>query len=152
MLQDTFVTMWIRRSSITLVGQSTLPWLLTTSRYLSLNHARAAKRLRSDSIEVATELPSSAHGPAGVAQPLELRTELRAIRWSRRRLAYRGLCCERRGVLLRTRPHSPMTIRPEAIESPPTVQVTVLMTAMTRPESGSELEARQRVHSLSEAW
>ena len=77
-LQDTFVTMWIRRRSITLVGQSTLPWLLTTAKYLSLNRARAARRSRSDSVEVAAELPSLARGPAGAALLVELQTELQS--------------------------------------------------------------------------
>lgn len=77
-LQDTFVTMWARRGSISLVGQSTLPWLLTTARYLSLNRARAISRVRSDSLEVAAELPSSTRSPLAETMLLELRAELQA--------------------------------------------------------------------------
>lgn len=79
-LQDTFVTMWSRRRSIALVGESTLPWLLTTARYLALNRLRAIARRKSDSLDTANELPSAGRTPLGEAMLLELRGELeRAI-------------------------------------------------------------------------
>ena len=39
-MQDAFMTMWDKRASIELIGESTLPWLVTTARYLALNRRR----------------------------------------------------------------------------------------------------------------
>lgn len=43
---DTFMTMWSKRTSITIVGESTLPWLATTARFLALNRGRSEARRR----------------------------------------------------------------------------------------------------------
>lgn len=43
-VQDVFVTMWNKVSSIRIVDRSALPWLLTTSRYVCLNRRRALAR------------------------------------------------------------------------------------------------------------
>jgi RNA polymerase sigma factor (sigma-70 family) len=49
--QDAFVTLWRKRATLTIVGESALPWLLVTCRNLILNRRRAnqtAARRRSD--------------------------------------------------------------------------------------------------------
>jgi RNA polymerase sigma factor (sigma-70 family) len=55
-MQDTFLTLWNKRSTITLVGESTLPWLVTTARFLALNRHRATARIRSESLDDAAHL------------------------------------------------------------------------------------------------
>lgn len=77
-LQDAFVLMWSRRGSITLVGNSTLPWLVTTARYLALNRGRAIARRRTDSFAAVGELASVARSPLGEALASELRDEIQA--------------------------------------------------------------------------
>ena len=42
--QTTFITAWSRIRSVRLVGDSALPWLLSTCRYTVLNQLRARKR------------------------------------------------------------------------------------------------------------
>lgn len=46
--QDVFVTMWSKIRTITLVDESTLPWLLVTARYTALNARRSRHRRRVD--------------------------------------------------------------------------------------------------------
>lgn len=49
--QDVFVTLWRKRTTLGIVGESALPWLLVTCRNLILNRRRAnqtAARRRSD--------------------------------------------------------------------------------------------------------
>ena len=75
-LQDAFVTIWVRRNSVQLVGESTLPWLVTTARYLALNRGRAIARRRTDPLEAASELEAVARSPLGEALATELREEL----------------------------------------------------------------------------
>jgi RNA polymerase sigma-70 factor (ECF subfamily) len=55
--QDVFVTMWNKCHAITLVGESTLPWLLVTARYAALNARRSRRRRRSDALEA--DIPSA---------------------------------------------------------------------------------------------
>lgn len=45
---DTFMTMWSKRVSIVIVGESTLPWLATTARFLALNRGRSESRRRTN--------------------------------------------------------------------------------------------------------
>ena len=73
--QDTFLTLWNKRSKIALVGESTLPWLLTTARFLALNRQRATARTRSEPLEEAGELPSRDKSPEAAALDRE-RAEL----------------------------------------------------------------------------
>lgn len=47
-IQDTFLTLWNKRRKIDLAGDSTLPWLLTTARYLALNRMRANSRIQTE--------------------------------------------------------------------------------------------------------
>jgi RNA polymerase sigma factor (sigma-70 family) len=75
-LQDTFVTMWRRRHAITVVGASTLPWLVTTARYLALNRARSAARQRTDGLDDAATLHSRERSPEDEAALTELRSRL----------------------------------------------------------------------------
>lgn len=49
--QDTFITMWRKRETITPVDSSVLPWLLTTSRYTALNALRSAQRRGTDALD-----------------------------------------------------------------------------------------------------
>ncbi|WP_345762384.1 RNA polymerase sigma factor [Diaminobutyricibacter sp. McL0608] len=44
--QEVFITAWKRVREIRIVDESGLPWLLTTTRYTSLNRVRAASRER----------------------------------------------------------------------------------------------------------
>ncbi|GAA4481302.1 sigma-70 family RNA polymerase sigma factor [Microbacterium panaciterrae] len=61
-LQDTFMTFWNKRAAITIVADSTLPWLITTARYLALNRKRSEARKASvafdDTTDVADATPS----------------------------------------------------------------------------------------------
>jgi len=63
--QDAFVTLWRKRSTITIAGDSLLPWLLVTSRNLIANRRRsllaAGKRRASAAVDEAT--PDSKPGP-----------------------------------------------------------------------------------------
>lgn len=42
--QSTFITAWSRIRSVRLIGDSALPWLLSTCRFVVLNQLRARKR------------------------------------------------------------------------------------------------------------
>ncbi len=77
-LQDAFVMLWSRCGSITLAGDSTLPWLVTTARYLALNRGRSIARRRTDPLEAMAELKAVAQSPLGEALAAELRGELQA--------------------------------------------------------------------------
>ncbi|WEO75725.1 sigma-70 family RNA polymerase sigma factor [Cryobacterium sp. SO2] len=61
-LQDAFLTLWNKRAGIDLVGESAVPWLVTTARYLALNRRRAEVRRPRDSLDdtfdVADDRPS----------------------------------------------------------------------------------------------
>jgi RNA polymerase sigma-70 factor (ECF subfamily) len=71
LLQDTFLTAWDRRSSIRLVGESALPWLLVTCR----NHARNQTRRN----RYRASLPLRESDAASVIDPAELRWVREAI-------------------------------------------------------------------------
>jgi len=63
--QDAFVTLWRKRSTITIAGDSLLPWLLVTSRNLIANRRRsllaAEKRRAGAAVDEAT--PDRRPGP-----------------------------------------------------------------------------------------
>jgi RNA polymerase sigma factor (sigma-70 family) len=62
-MQDTFLTMWKKRAKITLVGESTLPWLVTTARFLAMNRRRALARNASAPLDEANQLADRAPSP-----------------------------------------------------------------------------------------
>lgn len=72
-VQDTFVTMWQKAESITLVGPSVLPWLLVTCR----NHAR--NRARKDARWASTVALDENLPDRGLADMPELRWVHEAI-------------------------------------------------------------------------
>jgi len=57
--QETWLTLWARRSSLALAGESVLTWLFVTARHKSLNRlARARKQSREVELEETVLLPS----------------------------------------------------------------------------------------------
>jgi RNA polymerase sigma factor (sigma-70 family) len=78
-MQDAFMTMWDKRTSIELVGESTLPWLVTTARYLALNRRRAEERRRRDPLDPNAELLDRALGPENAAVANEARQHIEEV-------------------------------------------------------------------------
>jgi RNA polymerase sigma factor (sigma-70 family) len=78
-MQDAFMTMWDKRASIELVGESTLPWLVTTARYLALNRRRAEERRRRDPLDPDAELLDRALGPENAAVANEARQHIEEV-------------------------------------------------------------------------
>lgn len=81
-LQDAFLTLWNKRASIDLLGESLVPWLVTTARYLALNRRRSeVRRPRSslddgfDRYDVADDAPS----PESLAIANEALRNIRAV-------------------------------------------------------------------------
>lgn len=72
--QDVFVTLWRKRSTIAIVGDSLLPWLLVTSRNLVANRRRslqaAEKRRARPGVDEA--MPDSRPGPDEVVERSQL--------------------------------------------------------------------------------
>ena len=57
--QEAWLTLWAKRTSISLAGESVLPWLFVTARHKSLNRlARARKQSREVELEETVLLPS----------------------------------------------------------------------------------------------
>lgn len=72
--QDVFVTLWRRRATLEIVGESALPWLLVTCRNLILNKRRAnqaAARRRTDT-PVDDTVPDTAPGPDEATERAQL--------------------------------------------------------------------------------
>lgn len=63
-LQDAFLLLWQKRRKVIIVGESTLPWLLVTARYLASNRRRARDRARTVTSEGRAESSSTTHDPA----------------------------------------------------------------------------------------
>jgi RNA polymerase sigma factor (sigma-70 family) len=78
-MQDAFMTMWDKRMSIELVGESTLPWLVTTARYLALNRRRSEDRKRRDPLDPDAELLDRALGPENAALANEARQHIESV-------------------------------------------------------------------------
>jgi RNA polymerase sigma factor (sigma-70 family) len=78
-MQDAFMTMWDKRAAIELVGESTLPWLVTTARYLALNRRRAEERRRRDPLDQDAELLDRALGPENAAVANEARQHIEEV-------------------------------------------------------------------------
>lgn len=78
-MQDSFLTLWKKRAKITLVGESTLPWLLTTARFLALNRNRATARTRSDPLDEVSHFTDAARSPEAELLAQELAEQLDSL-------------------------------------------------------------------------
>ena len=78
-MQDTFMTMWDKRASIELVSESTLPWLVTTARYLALNRRRAESRRRRDPLDENSDILDRALAPDNAAVANEARQHIEEV-------------------------------------------------------------------------
>ncbi|UOE43101.1 RNA polymerase sigma factor [Agromyces larvae] len=58
-MQDTFLLLWKKRRRIRLVGNSVLPWLLTSARYLSANRRRYLGRRAAEPLEHSDSMDST---------------------------------------------------------------------------------------------
>lgn len=65
-VQETFIVAWRKRHSIRLVDASALPWLLATARNVALDHQRAARRRRTDTVA-----PGTVPEPALTSDPVD---------------------------------------------------------------------------------
>lgn len=59
-VQDTFLTMWNKRNKIELAGDSALPWLLVTARFLALNRHRSNQRSSTEPLNPAVDVVADA--------------------------------------------------------------------------------------------
>ncbi|RDV43975.1 sigma-70 family RNA polymerase sigma factor (plasmid) [Streptomyces sp. L7] len=79
--QDVFVTLWRKRSSLTIAGDSLLPWLLVTTRNLIANRRRslhsAEKRRASTAVD--ETMPDSRPGPAELSERKQLLAYVEAV-------------------------------------------------------------------------
>lgn len=78
-LQDAFLTLWNKRVSINLVGESALPWLITTARYLALNRRRSEIRRARDSLDAGPDIADDAPSPESVAIGNEALRQIRSV-------------------------------------------------------------------------
>jgi RNA polymerase sigma factor (sigma-70 family) len=78
-MQDAFMTMWEKRASIELVSESTLPWLVTTARYLALNRRRAEARKRRDPLDENADILDKALAPENAAVANEARQHIEEV-------------------------------------------------------------------------
>jgi RNA polymerase sigma-70 factor (ECF subfamily) len=78
-MQDAFMMMWDKRASIELVGESTLPWLVTTARYLALNRRRAEGRRRRDTLDENADILDRALAPDNAAVANEARQHIEEV-------------------------------------------------------------------------
>ena len=78
-MQDSFLTMWKKRAKISLVGDSTLPWLVTTARFLALNRRRANARLAGEPLDAADTLADEAASPVAGVLAAELMEQLGSL-------------------------------------------------------------------------
>jgi RNA polymerase sigma factor (sigma-70 family) len=78
-MQDAFMTMWEKRASIELVGESTLPWLVTTARYLALNRRRSEARKRRDPLDENADVLDKALAPENAAVANEARQHIEVV-------------------------------------------------------------------------
>ena len=78
-MQDAFMTMWDKRASIELVGESTLPWLVTTARYLPLNRRRSEARKRRDPLDENANVLDHVLAPENAAVAREARQHIEEV-------------------------------------------------------------------------
>ena len=78
-LQDAFLTLWNKRATIDLVGESELPWLITTARYLALNRRRSENRRPRDSLDAGLEIVDDAPSPESAAIGNEALRRIRSV-------------------------------------------------------------------------
>jgi RNA polymerase sigma factor (sigma-70 family) len=78
--QDVFVTLWEKRTSIIILGNSTVPWLLVTCKNKIANRRRAlqVRDRRRSGAHVDEFTPSSSPGPEQIAQIRQLHEILQA--------------------------------------------------------------------------
>jgi len=69
LMQDTFMVLWKRRRKLELVGESVLPWLLTTCRFTAYNSNRHSRARRTVPLETAGDF-SDVRSPAGAIEEL----------------------------------------------------------------------------------
>ena len=69
LVQETFLTLWSKRRSLQIVGDSLLPWLLVTCRNHSGNLAR--RRKRHEAAELDVDIPSQSSASGSAASELE---------------------------------------------------------------------------------
>ncbi len=77
--QDSFLTMWRKRAKISLVGDSALPWLVTTARFLGLNRRRANARSARESLDAAGTLADASNSPVAGVLAAELVEQLGSL-------------------------------------------------------------------------
>ncbi len=80
-VQETFLVTWKRRKDIRVVGDSALPWLLTTCRNTAYNLNRARRRSAAD------ELSDPAPGTAAWYRQSEHERASEELRWVRGEIA-----------------------------------------------------------------
>jgi RNA polymerase sigma factor (sigma-70 family) len=78
-MQDAFMMMWDKRISVELVGESTLPWLVTTARYLALNRRRAESRRRRDPLDENSDILDRALAPDNALVANEARQHIEEV-------------------------------------------------------------------------
>jgi RNA polymerase sigma factor (sigma-70 family) len=69
LVQETFLTLWSKRRSLVVVGDSVLPWLLVTCRNHSGNLSR--RRKRNEAAELDAEVPARSAAEERAAAELE---------------------------------------------------------------------------------
>jgi RNA polymerase sigma factor (sigma-70 family) len=78
-VQEAFILMWNKRLQIELVGDSALPWLVTTARYLALNNRRSTQRRATDSLEAAPDDIQTTPGSDAAVVASEFSKQLGAV-------------------------------------------------------------------------
>ncbi|WP_223692532.1 RNA polymerase sigma factor [Leifsonia poae] len=76
---DAFMTLWTKRDGIDLVGESTLPWLVTTARFLAKNRMRAVQRRPTVPLETSADLEADAPSPEDLSISREAMRGLEAM-------------------------------------------------------------------------
>jgi len=83
---DVFLTLWKRRRSVTLHGESALPWLLVTAKNLARNRQRAMRRRYADRLEEQQEHAAGDMSPDEAAMLREAMAHLDRILFALPRL------------------------------------------------------------------
>lgn len=78
-MQDSFLTLWKKRAKISLVGESPLPWLVTTARFLALNRRRANARTAGEPLDAAATAADESASPVDGVLAAELMERLGSL-------------------------------------------------------------------------